>query len=81
MDGYDDVPKTGESRTDIWILWSVLLVSILGAGFMIWKRFGLVRAIAAADQEMAQAQEKERVEAEKKAEKDKMDMLKDLRNL
>lgn len=81
MDGYDDVPKTGESRTDIWILWSVLLVSILGAGFMIWKRFGLVRAIAAADEEMAQAQEKERVEAEKKAEKDKMDMLKDLRNL
>lgn len=81
MDGYDDVPKTGESRADIWILWSVLLVSILGAGFMIWKRFGLVRAIAAADEEMAQAQEKERVEAEKKAEKDKMDMLKDLRNL
>ena len=79
--GYDDNPQTGESRADIWILWSVLLVSILGAGFMIWKRFGLVRAIAAADQEMAQAQEKERVEAEKKAEKDKMDMLKDLRNL
>ena len=80
-DGYDDVPKTGESLADIWILWSVLFVSILGAGFMIWKRFGIARAIAAADEEVAYAEEMERVEAEKKAKKDKLDMLKDLRNL
>ena len=78
---YDDVPKTGESKTDIWILWSVLMISILGAGFMIWKRFGLARAIAEADEQVAIAEHEEQVKAEKKAKKDKLDMLKDLRNL
>ena len=81
MDDYDDVPKTGESKADIWILWSVLLISILGAGFMIRKRFGLVRAIAAADEEMAKAVHDEKVEAEKKEKESKMQMLKDLRKL
>ena len=81
MDDYDDVPKTGESKTDIWILWSVLFVSILGAGFMIWKRFGLVRAIAEADEEVAVAEHKEEVKAQKKEKEDKLKMLKDLRNL
>ena len=80
-DGYDEVPKTGESKADIWILWSVLLISILGASFMIRKRFGLVRAIAAADEEMAQAVRDEKVEIEKKEKESKMQMLKDLRNL
>ncbi len=78
---YDDVPKTGESKTDIWILWSVLMISILGAGFMIWKRFGLARAIAEAEEQVAVAEHEEQVKAEKKAKKDKLDMLKDLRNL
>ena len=78
---YDDVPKTGESKTDIWILWSVLMISILGAGFMIWKRFGLARAIAEAEEQVAVAEHEEQVRAEKKAKKDKLDMLKDLRNL
>ena len=81
MDDYDDVPKTGESKADIWILWSVLFVSILGAGFMIWKRFGLVRAIAEADEEVAAAEHKEEVKARKKEKEDKLKMLKDLRNL
>ena len=81
MDDYDDVPKTGESKADIWILWSVLFVSILGAGFMIWKRFGLVRAIAEADEEVAVAEHKEEVKARKKEKEDKLKMLKDLRNL
>ena len=81
MDDYDDVPKTGESKTDIWILWSVLLVSILGAGFMIWKRFGLVRAIAEAEEEVAIAEHEEKVEAEAKEKESKLNMLKDLRNL
>ncbi|MCR5591404.1 MAG: hypothetical protein K6F73_07690 [Lachnospiraceae bacterium] len=80
-DDYDDVPKTGESKADIWILWSVLLISILGAGFMIYKRFGLVRAIAEADEEVAIAEHRERAEAEKKEEENKMNMLKSLRNL
>ncbi len=77
----DPVPETGESKADIWILWSVLLISILGAGFLIWKRFGLARAIAQADMEMAAAQEQERIETEKREEENKMKMLKDLRNL
>ena len=81
MDDYDDVPKTGESKADIWILWSVLFVSILGAGFMIWKRFSLVRAIAEADEEVAVAEHKEEVKAKKKEKEDKIKMLKDLRNL
>ena len=81
MDDYDDVPKTGESKADIWILWTVLFIAILGAGFMIWKRFGLVRAIAAADAEVAIAEEEERIETEKKEKEDKLNMLKDLRNL
>ena len=81
MDDYDDVPKTGESKADIWILWSVLFIAILGAGFMIWKRFGLVRAIAAAEEEYAIAEEEERIETEKKEKEDKLNMLKDLRNL
>ena len=80
-DDYDDVPKTGESKADIWILWSVLFISILGAGFMIWKRFGLVRAIAEADEEVAAAEFEEKVNAAKKEKEDKMKMLKDLRNL
>lgn len=80
-EGYDDVPKTGESKTDIWILWSVLFISILGAGFMIWKRFGLARAIAEADQQVAIAEHEEMVKAEEKEKKDKLDMLKGLRNL
>ncbi len=80
-DGYDEVPKTGESKADIWILWTVLFISILGAGFMIWKRFGLVRAIAEAEQEQAYAEHEEQVKAEKKAKEDKLNMLKDLRNL
>ncbi len=80
-DDYDDVPKTGESKADIWILWSVLFIAILGAGFMIWKRFGLVRAIAAAEEEYAIAEEEERIETEKKEKEDKLNMLKDLRNL
>ncbi len=79
--GLDPVPKTGESKTDIWILWSVLLVSILGAGFMIWKRFGLVRAIAQAEEEVAVAEHEEKVEAEAKEKESKINMLKDLRNL
>ena len=78
---YDDVPKTGESRTDIWILWSVLFISILGAGFMIWKRFGLARAIAEADAAVEHAEYEEQVKAAEKEKKDKLDMLKDLRNL
>ncbi len=78
---YDDVPKTGESKTDIWILWSVLFISILGAGFMIYKRFGLVKAIARAEEEAALVEREERVEAEKKEKKEKMDLLKSLRNL
>ena len=81
MDDYDDVPKTGESKADIWILWSVLFVSILGAGFMIWKRFGLVRAIAEADEQVAVAEHKEEIKAKKKEKEDKIKMLKDLRNL
>ena len=81
MDDYDDVPKTGESKADIWILWSVLFVSILGAGFMIWKRFGLVRAIAEADEEVAVAEHKEEAKVRKKEKEDKIKMLKDLRNL
>ncbi len=81
MDDYDDVPKTGESKADIWILWSVLFISILGAGFMIWKRFGLVRAIAEADEQVAVAEHKEEIKAEKKEKEDKIKMLKDLRNL
>jgi LPXTG-motif cell wall-anchored protein len=81
MDDYDDVPKTGESKADIWILWSVLFISILGAGFMIWKRFGLVRAIAEAEHQEAVIQREEQVRAEKKAKEDKLNMLKDLRNL
>ncbi len=81
MDDYDDVPKTGESKADIWILWSVLFIAILGAGFMIWKRFGLVRAIAEADEEVAVAEHKEEVKAKKKEKEDKIKMLKDLRNL
>ncbi len=81
LDDYDDVPKTGESKTDIWILWTVLFISILGAGFMIWKRFGLVRAIAEADQEVMMAEREEKAEAEAKAKEDKLNMLKDLRNL
>ena len=75
---YDDVPKTGESKTDIWILWSVLLASILGAGFMIYKRFGLVRAIAEADREEAEAVHQEMVE---KQEKDKENMISTLKGL
>ena len=78
---YDDVPKTGESRTDIWILWSVLFISILGAGFMIWKRFGLARAIAEADAAVEHAEYEEQVKAAEKEKKEKLDMLKDLRNL
>ena len=81
MDDYDDVPKTGESKADIWILWSVLFIAIIGAGFVIWKRFGLVRAIAEADEEIAAAEQTEKVEAEKKEKEDKIRMLKDLRNL
>ena len=80
-DDYDDVPKTGESKADIWILWSVLFIAIIGAGFVIWKRFGLVRAIAEADEEIAAAEQTEKVEAEKKEKEDKIRMLKDLRNL
>ena len=80
-DDYDDVPKTGESKTDIWILWSVLFISILGAGFMIWKRFGLARAIAEADAQVAHAEYEEQVKAAEKEKKDKLNMLKDLRNL
>lgn len=80
-DDYDDVPKTGESKADIWILWSVLFISILGAGFMIWKRFGLVRAIAEAEEEAAIAEREERIEAEAKEKQEKIDMLKNLRNL
>ena len=80
-DDYDDVPKTGESKADIWILWSVLFISILGAGFMIWKRFGLVRAIAEAEEEVAIAEREERIEAEAKEKQEKIDMLKNLRNL
>lgn len=80
-DDYDDVPKTGESKADIWILWSVLFISILGAGFMIWKRFGLVKAIAEAEEEVAIAEREERIEAEAKEKQDKIDMLKNLRNL
>ena len=80
-DDYDDVPKTGESKADIWILWSVLFIAILGAGFMIWKRFGLVRAIAEAEHQEAVIQREEQVRAEKKAKEDKLNMLKDLRNL
>ena len=78
---YDDVPKTGESKTDIWILWSVLFISILGAGFMIYKRFGLVKAIAKAEEEAAIVEREERVEAEKKEKEEKMDLLKSLRDL
>ncbi|MBO4905323.1 MAG: hypothetical protein J5367_08895, partial [Lachnospiraceae bacterium] len=78
---YDDVPKTGESKTDIWVLWTVLFIAILGAGFMIYKRFGLVRAIAEADEEFAAAEHEERVEAARKEKEDKINMLKDLRNL
>ena len=78
---YDDVPKTGESKTDIWILWSVLFISILGAGFMIWKRFGLARAIAEADEQVAHAEYEEQVKAAEQEKKEKLDMLKDLRNL
>ena len=80
-DPYDEAPKTGESKADIWILWSVLLISILGAAFMIRKRFGLVRAIAAADEEMAQAVREEKIETEKKEKESKIQMLKDLRKL
>ncbi len=75
------MPKTGESKTDIWILWSVLFISILGAGFMIYKRFGLVKAIARAEEEAALVERQERVEAEKKEKKEKMDLLKSLRDL
>ena len=78
---YDNQPEDGESTADIWILWSVLFISILGAGFMIWKRFGLVRAIAEADEEVAVAEHKEEVKAKKKEKEDKIKMLKDLRNL
>lgn len=78
---YDDVPKTGESKTDIWVLWTVLFIAILGAGFMIYKRFGLVRAIAEAEEEFAAAEHEERVEAARKEKEDKINMLKDLRNL
>ena len=78
---YDDVPKTGESKTDIWVLWTVLFIAILGAGFMIYKRFGLVRAIAEAEEEVAAAEHEERVEAARKEKEDKINMLKDLRNL
>lgn len=74
---YDDVPRTGESKTDIWVLWSVLLLSILTAGFMIYRRFGLVKAISRIeDQELA--------EAEAAAEKEREENLKkvtDLRNI
>ena len=80
-DGYDDVPKTGESKTDIWILWTVLFISILGAGFLIWKRFGLARAIAEADEAVAHAEYEEQVKAAEKEKQEKLDMLKDLRNL
>ncbi len=79
--GLDDQPKTGESKADIWILWTVLFISILGAGFMIWKRFGLVRAIAEADDQVAAAEFEEKVNAAKKEKEDKIKMLKDLRNL
>lgn len=78
---YDDVPKTGESKTDIWVLWMVLFIAILGAGFMIWKRFGLVRAIAEAEEEYEAAEQEERVEAARKEKEDKINMIKDLRNL
>ncbi len=78
---YDDVPKTGESKTDIWVLWTVLFIAILGAGFMIWKRFGLVRAIAEAEEEYEAAEQEERVEAARKEKEDKINMIKDLRNL
>ncbi len=78
---YDDVPKTGESKTDIWILWSVLLVSILGAGFMIYKRFGLVRAIAEADREEAEAVHQEMVEKQEKEKENMISTLKGLRKL
>lgn len=81
MDDYDDVPKTGESKADIWILWSVLFISILGAGFMIWKRFGLVKAIAEADEEVAYAEHEEMAEAKKQEKESKLKMLMDLRNL
>lgn len=81
---YDDVPKTGESKTDIWILWGVLLVSILGAGFMIYKRFGLVKAIAQVDAEEAAAREAEeqaKIDAETKEKEERLKVLRDLRNL
>ena len=48
---------------------------------MIWKRFGVVRAIAEADEEVAAAEFEEKVNAAKKEKEDKMKMLKDLRNL
>lgn len=80
-EGLDDVPKTGESKADIWILWTVLLVSILGAGFMIYRRFGVVNAIAKADAEEAVAIEEEKKVAETKEKEDTLRILKDLRDL
>ena len=78
---YDDVPKTGESKTDIWILWSVLLASILGAGFMIYKRFGLVRAIAEADRQEAEAVQQEMRRKQEKDKENMIDTIKGLRKL
>ena len=80
-EGLDDVPKTGESKTDIWILWTVLLVSILGAGFMIYRRFGVVNAIAQAQADETAAIEQEKIDAEVKEKEDKLRVLKNLRNL
>ena len=80
-EGLDDVPKTGESKTDIWILWTVLLVSILGAGFMIYRRFGVVNAIAQAQADETAAIEQEKIDAEAKEKEDKLRVLKNLRDL
>ena len=80
-EGLDDVPKTGESKADIWILWTVLLVSILGAGFMIYRRFGVVNAIAKADAEEAQAIANEIAEEKDKERENNLRILRDLRDL
>ena len=77
----DEVPKTGESKTDIWILWSVLLASILCAGFMVYKRFGLVKAISRVEAEEAAAEEARVAKAQEEEKENRMRMLKDLRNL
>lgn len=79
---YDDVPRTGESKADIWILWSVLLASILGAGYMIYKRFGLVNAIASVEVDEVSTNEAEVTQTQDadKAKEDNLKMLRDLKD-